>query len=333
MNNTLSGVSAAYVPWQQALLPLLGGVVCPLLSWLAYRLSRQRLKRKETLQDGAHVFYRILSGVLLSQFLCHTVLPSSSSSGFAAGEVWPLKYMAYFIVVGYFVVDTCEAISRIWNTNENHIAPLDSCVSDDIPLNRETMEEQSTVLAKNIGSPEYAQGYWRNLDQITYKRKTQWMLGLLLVVFCIITVMDGMLLVFKNPQGDLQMIGLLISFFINGISMSFGVYGGMIHAKFHVTEERGPRIAWWIFVTVVWSIALICCTIPVLIQLPIATAQDIINNRVLLAFYGIAGGCVLKLQQYYHEHKINNIDRKQTIVGIVVFFVALAQGVATSLWL
>lgn len=334
MNITSTPITASYATWQVAILPLVGGLVSPLLSWFIYRLSRQRLKRKETLKSSAHVFYRILSGVLLSQFLCHTVLPSTSLDSFDTPLTsLDVKYTFYFILLGYFFIDTCEAISRIWNTNTRYVAPLDEQVRDDIGLNKETMEEQSIVVAQDVGSSDFSNTVWALQDYSKDKRKRQWLLGLLLSVFCIITVMDGMLLVYRNPQGDLQMIGTIVSFFINGMSMSVAVYGAMLHAKFHVTEELKPRIWWWCSVTLLWSAALICCTVPVLMQLSLAMAQAIINNRIMLAFYGVAAGCVLKLQQYYHNRKVENIDRRETLVGIIVFFAALAQGVATSLWL
>ena len=90
---------ASYATWEMAVLPLVGGLVSPLLSWFIYRLSRQRLKRKETLKSSAHVFYRILSGVLLSQFLCHTVLPSTSLDVFDNPLTsLDIKYTFYFII-------------------------------------------------------------------------------------------------------------------------------------------------------------------------------------------------------------------------------------------
>jgi len=326
-------MSGAYQTWQAAILPVMGGVVCPLMSWFVYRISRRRLRRKETLKSKAHVFYRSLSGVLLAQFLCHTFVPAAVDVGtpFTALDV---KYMFYFILGGYFFFEICESISRIWNTNSSYIAPLDDQTNDEIGLNNESMEEQSVVVGENVSSNDFSNSVWMLQDAAKDKTKRQWLLAALLLTFCVISVMDGMLLIYRNPQDMLQTIGILVSFFINGMSMSFAVFGGMIHAKFHVVEEERPRVAWWVFVTAVWSIALICSTIPLLCGcVTVSMAQGIVNNRVLLAFYGFAAGIVLKLQQYYHQQKVNDIDRKQTFVGLLVFFIALVQGVATSLWL
>ena len=338
-----SSSSSPYAIWQAAILPLMGGIVCPLMSWLVYRVSRRRLKRKETLKSSAHVFYRSLSGVLLAQFLCHTFVPSAPApSGSGGGNGTPftaldIKYMFYFILLGYFIFEIFESIARIWNTNVHYIAPLDDhspLGQDEIGLNKETMEEQTVVVASNVSSNDFSNTVWLLQDAAKDKTKRQWLLATLLITFCIISVMDGMLLIYRNPQDTLQTIGILVSYFVNGICMSFAIFGGMIHAKFHVVEEQRPRVAWWSFVTAVWSIALICSSIPLLSgAVTLQLAQEIVNNRVLLAFYGFAAGMVLKLQQYYHLQKVNNIDRRQTIVGLLVFFIALAQGVATSLWL
>lgn len=317
MNSSTTTIPPVFDTWQVALLPLLGGLICPLLSWLVYRVSLRRLKQKETTKSRAHVFYRILSGVLLAQFLCHTAISASID----------LKYMFYFILAGYFLMDCAEAIGRIWNTNSNYIAPLDEQVPEDIGLNRETMQEQSIAVATNVSSNDFSNMIWTLQDYSKGNRKSQWLLGLLLVVFCIIVMVDGLLLI-VYPQS----IAAFVSFFVNGVSMSVAVYGAMIHAKFHVEEERMPRIAWWCLVTGIWCVTLVCSTIFVLTHMNVETALGIVNNKILLSFYGAAGGCVLKLQQYYHNRKVEEIDRAQTWLGMGVFFVAIAQGVATSIF-
>ena len=325
-----------YETWQTALLPLMGGIVCPFMSWLVYRISRRRLKRRETLKSSAHVFYRSLSGVLLAQFLCHTFVPTFSGDNPTPFTALDVKYMFYFILLGYFVFEICESISRIWNTNRQYVAPLDDTAGygqDEIGLNKETMEEQSVVVGENVSSNDFSNTVWLLQDVAKDKRKRQWLLATLVCTFCIVSVMDGMLLVYRDPQNVLQLAGILTAFFINGISMSFAIFGGMIHAKFHVTEEQRPRVMWWTFITLVWSIALICSTVPALSGISLPLAQSIVNNKILLAFYGFAAGMILKLQQYYHQQKVNDIDRRQTMVGLFVFFIALCQGVATSLWL
>lgn len=159
------------------------------------------------------------------------------------------------------------------------------------------------------------------------------MMALVFVVFAVISVMDGMILVFRNPQDTTQMALTLFAFYLNGLSMTVSILGAMLHAKWHVKEEKRPRIIWWIVLTLIWSAILVGSAIPVLVGVSVETAQLIIASRPLLAFYGVASGCVLVLKQYYHNRKMDNIGKQESFWGEVVYWLATIQAAVTGFWL
>src|SRR5271165_5678545 len=133
MNNTV----AIYSPAQQAMLPLAGLVVSPILSIIIYILARRRLTQIEPLKSRAHLFYFMLSGNLAGQFIGHTKWTSQ-------------EFMSVFVAVGFFSLFAFQEIMRICNINSNLVSPSDSMSRDDIGLNKRTMEIESIIELDDI---------------------------------------------------------------------------------------------------------------------------------------------------------------------------------------
>lgn len=306
-----------------ACLPLLGGLLAPLIGFLVYRYVRLRLRVKDTTKSRAYLFYRGLSGVLLGQFICHTNIQPDADLG--------LYFPFLFILAGYLAMDTAESIGRAWNTNAGYIGPLDEQVDDDVALNREKMEENTVVVATNVGSTDFAEVVWTAEDAAKDKVKRRWMLGCLLVVLSFIAITDGLLLVFRNPQTTGSMVAIVIFYFVNGISMTVAVYGAMIHAKIMIIQERRRRLFWNLALGGFWCVVLICSSIPMLARAQLMTVSAAIQSKGFSAVYGLTAGCVLRLQQYFLNKKVERIDKQQTALGIVVFIVAAGQAAVTGL--
>lgn len=297
-------------------MPLLGGLLSPLLSILVYRISRRRIQRHETLKSGAYLFYQILSGVLLGKFLFHTQLT--------------FYYTIIFVGIGIYLAYGAEMISRIWNTNPQYIASTTE--ADDIGVNHEEMIDQSVIVAKNLGSNESANMLWTVQDAAKEQRKRMWLMGSLLVVFSVISIMDGMIPIYRNPQSTTDQVMTIIAYMVNGIAMTAAIYGSFLHAKLHVHEVKRTRILVWTALTLYWSIVLICSAVPVLVGVSQATVKGIAENMTFLAFYGIAAGCVLFMHEYYHIRKAD-CDKKQIVVGYIVFGLCMGQACVTGIWL
>lgn len=306
-----------------ACLPFLGGLVAPALGVLVYRYVRRRLGVKEGSKSRAYLFYRVLSGVLLGQFVCHTNIQPDADLG--------LYFPFLFILSGYLAMDAAESIARVWNTNVAYIGPLDEQVDDDVALNREKMQENTVVVATNVGSSDFADVVWTAEDAAKDKVKRRWMLGCLLVVLSFIAVTDGMLLVFRNPQTTISMISIVVFYFVNGVSMTVAVYGGMVHAKLMIIQEDRWRIFWNMVLGGFWCVVLICSSIPMLAGAQLSVISIVLRSKGYSAVYGLTAGCVLRLQQYFHHRNVDKIDKTQTAWSIIVFIVAAGQAAVTGL--
>jgi hypothetical protein len=292
---------------------------------MVYVIARHRLRLKDSLKSRAYLFYQVLAGVLLGQFMCHTWV------GLGASPV-DARFMFLFALLGSNLFHSGETIGRIWNTNVNYHGPLNDDEDED-ELDREHMEEQTVEATTHVNSQGFADRHWSRLDKTKRKTKRKWMMSLVFAVFAVISVMDGMILVYRNPQDTTQMALTLFAFYLNGVSMTISILGAMLHAKWHVREEQRPRIAWWVFLTLLWSAILVGSTVPVLLCVSLETAQSIIASRPLLAFYGVASGCVLVLKEYYHNRKMDSIGKRESFWGEVVYWMATAQAAVTGFWL
>lgn len=329
MNSTATATLfvSTYGATEKALLTLLGGAFVPFFSWIVYVVARHRLRLKDTLKSRAYLFYQVLAGVLLGQFMCHTWV------GLGASPV-DARFMFLFALLGCNAFHSAETIGRIWNTNVNYNGPLDdNQEDDDNDLDRTHMEEQTVDVATHVNSEGFATHHWARLDKTKRKRKRKWMMALVFIVFAVISLMDGLILVYRNPQDATQMTLTIFAFYLNGVSMTVSVLGAMLHAKWHVREERRPRMAWWCLLTFIWTVILVGSVVPVLVGVSAETAQCIISAKPFLAFYGVASGCVLVLKQYYHNRKMDDIGKRESFLGEVVFWLATAQAAVTGFWL
>lgn len=316
-----------YSVGDKVVLILLGALVVPLMGWFIFVIARRRLRLKDTLKSRGYLFYQMLAGVLLGQFMCHTWVGLGASALDA-------RFMFLFALLGCNLLLTAETVGRLWNTNPNYMGPSsDDSAHDEYSLDRQRMEDQSMVIAANVGSPTFAENTWGNLDQAKQMRKRNWMLGVVVVIFTIISVMDGMLLIYRAPRDELSVALTILAFYINGISMTISVFGAALHAKWHVLEERRVRLGWWLALTLGWAAVLTGTAVPAVVGVSVEDAQAVIAHRAFLPFYGLASGAVLVLFRYYYNRKMDNTGRREAFWGEVVFWLATAQAALTGFWL
>lgn len=316
-----------YSPADKAILILLGALVVPVTGWFVFVIARRRLRHKENLKSRAYVFYQVLSGVLLGQFMCHTWVGLGASALDA-------RFMFLFALLGCNLLLSAETVGRLWNTNPNYMGPTsDESPHDEFALDRQRMEDQSMVIAANVGSATFAENTWDNLDRAKQMRKRNWMLGVVVCIFAVISVMDGMLLIYRAPRDELAVAITILAYYINGISMTISVFGAALHAKWHVLEERRIRLGWWYALTLGWAAILVGTAVPAVVGVSVAEAQAVIGHRAFLPFYGLASGAVLVLFRYYYNRKMENTGRREAFWGELVFWLATAQAALTGFWL
>ena len=324
----MNATQLIYSQGEQAALSIAGLVVCPLLAVPIYIVSRWRSGQpSKSLKSRAYLFYMLISGVLIGQFIGHTkwALIQSTWGGFLIVTV--------FVAGGWYLLDACEAFARVWNTNPNLSATSDYMAPDDIALNRKSMEEETVVVTTDATSNDFSNAVFLGQDKFKDKTKRRWMLGVLLVLFAIVSFVNGLYLVYQYPQTTSEKIQVIACYYTNAILMSIAVYGAMIHARIHVVEEKRSRLVAWFGLSALWSIIFFGSALIVLVRIDWSLAHSIIHSQYLVAFYGLATGAILKMQQYFHNMKSDGIDCSDTILGRLVLFIALAASVAVSVWL
>ncbi len=301
-------------------LPFMGGVVAPLLSACAYVYSRRRwkLKQSSSFDSRAYLLYRIMSGVLLGQFLGHTYL------------VVDQRYVYLFVALGYVVLmDWSDNVGRVWNPNAQYTGPVTDWSDDDtsdMGLDRSTMQEQPVAVATDISSVEFAAGTMAIMDKVKLSRKRIWLLGVLVCVLTVLVLMDGFLMV--AVQRSVPLATLIVCYYATCCAMTLAVCGALHHAKLFAR----PRA--WALVTALWCAALVASAVPGLAFSDRSAAiAATLTHRAFLCFYGLASGCVLWLQRYYYAMKRDRLDKQRTAWGMLAFAVAVFQGVVSGYWL
>src|SRR5690606_38387927 len=134
---------------------------------------------------------------------------------------------------GWYILDTCEAIARIWNTNRNLEAPTDYNAPDDIALNNDTMEDEEVIVTKDATSHDFSNAIFMGQDKYKDKTKRRWMLFTLLVLFTLVSLVNGLYLIYQYPETKQEKLQIIACYYANAILMSAAVYGAMIHARLH----------------------------------------------------------------------------------------------------
>jgi len=315
MNSTVTTIY--HLAPEKAVLSLVGLVVSPIISGIMYWLAVKRLKEGETSKSKAHLFYRMISGILLAQFIGHTYW-----------YVYPYWFIAIFVALGYVTLDVGEGIGRIWNRNPHYTGPPDhSNVFEDIGLDKKTNTTHSIIVADDLTSPEFSDNVFLIQDNVKDMTKRQWMLGVLLFCLSIICCVDGFHLAITAISAP-----LIVSYYVHGICLSIVVYSAMIHAHYHTEESH--RWLWWIAITCVWSLVYFSSAIFVLIEQPQQyIIVEIIHHPAFIAIYGFASGILLKMQHYFHSMKMETYDKRELGWGMIVFALSVSVAMATSVYL
>jgi hypothetical protein len=310
-------VTVIHLPAEKAALSVVGLVLAPILSVVVYHIAQRALhvREGETSKSKAHLFYRMMSGLLVAQFIGHTYWYSA-----------PFWFIAMFVAVGYVAMDVGESVGRAWNKNPHNYGPPDHAARDDIGLNRRTNKVHHVMVVDDITSADLPQDIQDTEDSVKDMTKRTWMLFMLVWCLSIICCADGFHLAVAPVT-----VAILVSYYVHGVGLSLVVYGAMIHAKFH-NEEVRPWL-WWSALTLLWSIMYFLSALLVVIGVPQAVLLQVSYHPAFIAAYGFASGMLLKIQHYFHAMKGEANDRREMWLGIVVLVMATAVGMATSVYL
>ena len=103
----MNATQLIYSEGEQAALSIAGLVLCPLLSIPAYIVSRWRSEQpSKSLKSRAYLFYMVISGVLIGQFIGHKIEGKKPSffedlQFLLIGPLWLLSFIYQRLGVRY----------------------------------------------------------------------------------------------------------------------------------------------------------------------------------------------------------------------------------------
>lgn len=311
---------------EKTFLILTGAFFAPLISAVALWWTRRRLPDSRTTESRAFLFYSMLNGILLGQYVCHTAIVAD---GFEA------RLMNLCALAGFVFIYWLECEARMWGDFENYVQPLDTDlpeVNPDSGLRRDTMELEEIVSVSAVNTTNMSWVLFAGLDLSRDRGKRYAMLLLLYVILAAVLFVDGMLLIYRAPTSNHAAV--VACFVINGISLSVAVIGGMVHAHRQLIEDFPKYGIWsWVAMTLVWSVLLVGSALPAVLDVSRDAAASILEHYATLCCYGFASGCVLKLCVYYFQRSGERSNRRIIRLGVLVLAFAAAQSAVTGLWL
>jgi hypothetical protein len=323
--NATTAPPSAYLLHEKIILPAVSGASVLLLSWIMYVLSRRigRPKEGETFKEKLYVVQSIVSAFLLGQIAGHTTVFTTA---------FPLMYGYLFVLGGILFLRHVESFGRGWRENMGVPGLTEGGDgSHDFDVDPDLMEEKAYVAMSNLSSKDSANVHWSAQDKRRSNFKRQWMLIMLMLSFTVIATMNGFIMVYRVLSS--AKVAIIACFIVNGAAQTVAVLGAMIHAGYHVTEEKRTRILYWCATTGSWLCVLVCTTIPVLLNVPVSKAQYIINSPYFSGVYLFSTGLLWRLSYYYEKNLYECRNRKELFVDALVFTVALAISATTGFWL
>jgi hypothetical protein len=319
MNNT-TGLQA-YGVVGTALMPIAPAIVCPIISLMTYLLARRSLTAQTESSSRTYVFYRLTSGNLFGIFVSRMVFLCSF-------------WVAAFCAIGFTLFNISESIAFIWNTNENYVAVGDETRHEDVGLDRTKMVHKDVYMVDDVGGEQCQETLMTIEDIWKIETKRIWIFGCLFVIFTIMSITDGLLLIYKAPESYTEVIASVISYYFTCSSLSSCIYATMIHGRIYSISSDKRRVFMWIIITATWCIVLVCNLIPLFIGMDYETAKYIVEYPALTAFFGASLGVMLKICVYFHSLRTTSIiTRENRIWGEVVFGFSVAQSIATGFFL
>lgn len=308
----MNGTEFLFSPGEEAVISLTGLLFCPIVCTTIYLIAvkRLRVKENETIASKAHLFYRMTSGIILGQVLNYTI--------------WSVQLVPLFVCVGYYLLEVIDAFVSLDVGEERN---------GDIALNKETMEEETVFVFKDITDASYREGQASIRLNDKIKKRRHFMLWVTLFAFTLISISNG----FHLASGlfPYNKTATLCCYVANAVAMTVAVCSCMIHARYHVREEHRYRILWWFSVSLLWCVPIVFCggTIIILVGVQSSLAQEVIQSNAFTGIFGVSSGLLLRIHQYFHHSRAKGVaDKQDTFIGLSVFALSLAQSVVIGVY-
>jgi hypothetical protein len=296
---------------QVIIVPIFIGLVCPLVSYIIYRYGRTSLA-SPSFEDKMELLYSYTAAGMLGKFLFFS-LPNATGPQHTVQDA----FVSGFVMVGFFIMLCVQKYNRVWYDNPYYVGPS-TASSMEIRniINKDTLEIQEYYSADNLDDKDTANNRLILIDEVAELKKRRLLFYISFVILVATLIFEGFFFVFREPFTIGGSWAIVIFFAIDKIKETGTIFVIALHALVH-TEKL-----WYAILTSVWTVALICSCIPMIVQLTWEQSFAVVTHVATQIFYSLSGGILFSIALYFVWIDRIKTDKCETIMRLIVFGVS-----------
>jgi len=296
-----------YSTLQKSLLVPLFAVPSLCLFYGMYRFGKRPLLGTQTFTDRMEPLYSFAAAALLGQFLFQALPNATGPSGPQTGA-----FVSIFVMIGFFVMLCIQKYQRVSHTNPYYVSPENNATNIVSSIDHESMELVEYYHAVSLDSDEIAAERLQLSDENAELRKRRRINALTIAIMSILCMLEGFFLVYRKTAWT-----AFAFFIVNKLIETLIIAISMLHAFIHATTEREPR--WYLYISLWWVLICVLSTVPMLVDMSYDAAYIMVNHLASSIFYALAGGFLFWIALYYIWIDRKKVDRRDTVVRLIIF--------------
>lgn len=299
-----------YSTVQKVLLPLATFFPAALILYLLYKVGKRPLLGQQNFNDRMEYLYSFAAAALLGQFLFHALPNATNPSGPEVGA-----FVRVFVMLGFFIMLCIQKCQRFNHYNPYYTSPENNSVEITSLLDRDSMELVEYYHAQDLESEEVANDRLQLADEAAELSKRRKINVLTLATLVFLSILEGFFLIYREPSWWVW------SFFLVDKWLETATIGiSMLHALLHCSSETEHR--WYLIVSIGWCITCVLSIVPMLVNLNYDAVYQVVNHVATSMFYALAGGVLFWIALYYIWIDRKHVNKKETIVRLIIFGIA-----------
>lgn len=323
IGTTISFMESVFSDLQKAFLCL--APLGPAAIWAGtYAFARKKIPTKRSENEMLSPLYACVAGLLLGQLLGH-VLPNALLGDYRELKFGCIGLGVLSIIFMYRLFRVCGPAG-----SEGVLVGDFGPLSDpEAVLDSSSQEERPYVVVD---------GTQRFSDQVLPVLRAELSLRLTRRVGLVIytaslysQVMEGFLLPY-NPR-DSSPGGLIAAFWITKCMQAFCMAGYAVYSRLHRQQSTGRVKALYLLMAALWCIAVFLSCLPVLLDLPMATLEQVVLHPASGVFYALSGGMILVISFLFLFLSPREPEWPRTLLFLAIMTASAALMWLTGLWI